>query len=64
MAQPPGFAALTDALIRRASTSFHDGCPDGGAAWQAAAAPGWREDVRLFAITWAAGFVFFLTFLA
>lgn len=24
--------------------------------------PGWREDLRLFLTTWAAGFVFFLTF--
>ena len=24
----------------------------------------WREDLRLFVLTWAAGFVFFLIFLA
>jgi hypothetical protein len=27
-------------------------------------APDWREDLRLFAVTWAAGFVFFLIVLA
>ena len=27
------------------------------------AAPGWRDDLRLFAVTWAAGFLFFLVFL-
>lgn len=26
--------------------------------------PGWREDLRLFAVTWAVGFLFFLIVLA
>ncbi|MDB5684233.1 MAG: hypothetical protein JWM75_1931 [Sphingomonas bacterium] len=25
---------------------------------------GWRQDLGLFALTWSAGFVFFLTFIA
>jgi hypothetical protein len=50
-------------------------CPDAVAAWAApveaiqestepADEAKWRSDLRLFAITFAGGFVFFLTFLA
>ena len=56
-----GSAPLTAAMIRRAPPPAADGpLPIEAAAVSSA----WREDVRLFAITWAAGFVFFLAFLA
>jgi hypothetical protein len=63
MAEAPDFAPLTAALVRRARV------PDWEAAEReppadAATGPNWRSDVRLFAMTWAAGFVFFLTFIA
>ena len=59
-AAPTGFAPLTAAMIRRAPSPGVEPVP---VASQEVAG-GWRDDVRLFGITWAAGFVFFLVFLA
>ena len=66
MADTPRFASLNAALIRRASGPFADLPPVPAAMGRAEAVSRgtWREDLRLFATTWAAGFVFFLTFLA
>lgn len=60
-AAPDGFAPLTAAMIRRASLAAE---PPAAAEQVAPSARGWRDDLRLFAVTWAAGFVFFLVFLA
>ncbi|WP_156678784.1 hypothetical protein [Sphingomonas profundi] len=37
---------------------------DGGDEPGVSAPGGWRDDLRLFALTWAAGFLFFLILLA
>jgi len=63
MAEASDFASLTAALVRRApAPDWLDAEDDDDEV--AATASGWQSDVRLFAITWAAGFVFFLTFIA
>jgi hypothetical protein len=62
MADAPEYAPLTASLVRRATPP----------AWldelsevQLEPAPSrWRGDLKLFAFTWAAGFVFFLAFIA
>ena len=54
------FAPLSADLIRRAAP------PSEGvraAAEPLAASAGWRDDVKLFAAAWAAGFVVFFVFL-
>ncbi len=56
-----GHASLTAAMIRRAPPPLAD---EPVAIEPAAPASSWRDDLRLFAITWAAGFVFFMVFLA
>lgn len=58
-AEPASFALLNATMIRRAARS--DPEPERQAT---ADAPSWRDDLRLFVFTWAAGFVFFLAFLA
>ena len=62
MADAHGFAPLTAALIRRAAPDWTDQGDE--PARERQGSPGWHADVRLFAMTWAAGFVFFLTFIA
>ncbi len=54
-------APLTAALIRRASVPL---LVEPEAIEPGAAPSSWRDNLQLFAITWAAGFVFFLVFLA
>jgi hypothetical protein len=62
MADAPDYAPLTAALVRRAAEpAWPDELPDAPAA---AATSDWRGDLKLFAFTWAAGFVFFLAFIA
>jgi hypothetical protein len=66
MAAPRDHAPLTAAHVRRAAPPAWLDAPSEAtfdiaeelAAWD------WRGDLRLFAVTWAAGFVFFLTFIA
>ena len=72
MANDVRFACLTAGLVRRAVPSLdytdhgdeREGAADDNAGQQVAARAGWRGDLRLFAAPWAAGFMFFLTFLA
>ena len=54
-------APLTAAMIRRAAPPAVGPSPIEPAAETPPS--GWRDDLRLFAITWAAGFVFFLAFI-
>jgi hypothetical protein len=63
MADTPGFAPLTAALVRRAAAPERDGVSEEQVD-EPQASVGWHADVRLFAMTWAAGFVFFLVFIA
>ena len=54
------YSPLTATLIRRAPAP-----PSAEPATIEDAAPrsAWRDDLRLFAVTWAMGFVFFLAFI-
>lgn len=61
MATESRHASLTAALIRRARPPVG---AEPGMIDAAVLPSAWREDVRLFAVTWAAGFLFFLAFLA
>lgn len=63
MADGSDFAPLTAAMVRRGPAPAWDGASEYEVE-EAAPGPSWHADVRLFAITWAAGFVFFLTFIA
>jgi len=58
----PPFAPLTATMIRRQVPPAPFAEPAAEPADEVA--PRWREDLRLFAFTWLAGFVFFLVFLA
>jgi len=63
MADGSDYAPLTAALVRRSpAPAWIDAAEDEAVADAAVSA--WYADLRLFAITWAAGFVFFLTFIA
>lgn len=66
MANEVRFARLSGTLVRRADRSFDHGYRDAAAPDepQAGAKSGLLADLRLFAITWAAGFLFFITLLA
>lgn len=57
----PARAPLTAAMIRR---PLPPAATEPVASVEQPAHRGWRDDLRLFAITWAAGFVFFLAFIA
>ena len=55
-------APLTAAMIRRAAPLAAANAETFPPV-EAAASSRWREDLRLFAVTWAMGFVFFLAFI-
>jgi hypothetical protein len=61
----PRFAPLTASLVRRAGMPRPAVAPRAiDAADELYEEGGWRDDARLFAMTFAAGFLFFLVFLA
>lgn len=51
------YAPLTPSLVRRGSTTAHP------PAIRLTLSSSLADDVRLFAVTWAAGFAFFLAYL-
>jgi hypothetical protein len=66
MADDPSTPVRAGAILRPAVSTVPRaaGQPINRGDEPAAAEPRWRSDLRLFAITFAGGFVFFLTFLS
>jgi hypothetical protein len=64
---PDSPARLSAAMISRAHRPPVAGSrpvPRADALPAGESSAGWRQDLGLFALTWSAGFVFFLTFIA
>ncbi len=62
-ADESAYAPLTAAMIRRAPPLPAIEPNAAGPVAEPDAPAAWREDLRLFVVTWAAGFVFFLAFI-